>query len=72
MLPKNKETVKWLRFTGIAIQMGVLIWLGSLLGKYIDTKTDREDELWNKIITLIAVLLSMFSVIREVIKLGKD
>lgn len=72
MLPKNKETVKWLRFTGIAIQMGVLIWLGSLLGKYIDTKTEREDELWNKIITLIAVLLSMFSVIREVIKLGKD
>lgn len=72
MLPKNKETVKWLRFTGIAIQMGVVIWLGSVLGKYIDTKTEREDELWNKIITLIAVLLSMFSVIREVIKLGKD
>lgn len=72
MLPKNKETIKWLRFSGIAIQMGVVIWLGSLLGAYIDLKTQREDELWNKIITLIAVLLAMFSVIREVIKIGKD
>lgn len=72
MLPKNKEAMKWLRFSGIAIQMGVVIWLGSLLGNYIDGKTQREDELWTKIITLIAVLLAMFSVIREVIKIGKD
>jgi membrane protein DedA with SNARE-associated domain len=72
MLPKNKDTMKWLRFSGIAIQMGVVIWLGNVLGKYIDTKTERGDELWSKIITLIAVLLAMFSVIREVIKIGKD
>lgn len=72
MLPKNKEAMKWLRFSGIAIQMGVVIWLGNILGKYIDTKTERSDELWSKIITLIAVLLAMFSVIREVIKIGKD
>lgn len=72
MLPKNKETIKWLRFSGIAIQMGGVIWLGNLLGKYIDDKAMREDELWSKIITLIAVLLAMFSVIREVIRLGKD
>jgi membrane protein DedA with SNARE-associated domain len=72
LLPKNKETIKWLRFSGIAIQMGGVIWLGNLLGKYIDDKTMREDELWSKIITLIAVLLSMFSVIREVIRIGKE
>ena len=72
MLPKNKETVKWLRFSGIAIQMGVVIWLGSVLGKYLDAKTERNDELWSKIITLIAVLLAIFSVIREVIKISKD
>ena len=72
MLPKNKETMKWLRFSGIAIQMGVVIWLGSILGKYIDSKTERYDELWSNIITLIAVLLAMFSVIREVIKISKD
>ncbi len=72
MLPKNKETLKWLRFSGIAIQMGVVIWLGSLLGAYLDRRYAREDELWSKTITLIAVLLAMFSVIREVIKMGKD
>ena len=72
MLPKNKETRKWLRFSGIAIQMGLIIWLGSLLGSYIDNKTERKDELWTKIITMIAVLLTMISVIREAIKLGKD
>jgi membrane protein DedA with SNARE-associated domain len=72
MLPKNKNTLKWMRFSGIAIQMGVVIWLGNVLGEYIDKRTNRNDELWTKIITLSAVFLAMFSVIREVIKIGKD
>lgn len=71
--PKNnRDGLKWIRFTGIAAQMGVLIWLGHLLGAYIDKRAAREDELYHNIVTLLAVMIAMALVIREVVKLGKD
>jgi hypothetical protein len=69
---KDKGALKWLRFTGIAIQMGAIIWLGSLLGAYLDKKLFRTDELYYKIVTLLAVFVAMAVVIREVVKAGKS
>jgi MFS-type transporter involved in bile tolerance (Atg22 family) len=67
---KDNSALKWLRFAGIAIQMGAIIWLGSLLGAYLDKKFLRNDELYYKIVTLLAVFLAMAVVIRDVIKAG--
>jgi len=61
-----------MRFAGVAVQMGAIIWLGHLLGAYLDKRSAREDELFHKIVTLSAVFLAMALVIREVLKLGKD
>ncbi len=68
----NKDGLKWLRMAGVAAQMGVIIWLGHLLGAYLDKRAARADELYHNIVTLLAVLFAMALVIREVIKLGKD
>ena len=70
---KNKsDGLKWMRMAGVAAQMGVIIWLGHLLGAYLDKRAAREDELYHNIVTLSAVFLAMALVIREVLKLGKD
>jgi membrane protein DedA with SNARE-associated domain len=66
---KKKPLNKYVRFTGIAFQMGGTIYLGSLLGGWLDTKFINEHELYTKIVTLVAVFISMFSVIRQVIKI---
>jgi len=68
----KKNALKWMRFTGIAAQMGVIIFLGHLLGKYIDSLTNRNDEIFHKTVTLLSVFLAMALVIREVIKMGKN
>lgn len=68
----DKSALKWLRFAGIAVQMGAIIWLGSLLGAYLDRRMLRTDELFYKVVTLAAVFLAMWMVIREVIKAGKS
>ncbi|AYN66113.1 AtpZ/AtpI family protein [Euzebyella marina] len=55
--------------SGIAIQMGATIYLGNLLGAWLDEKFEKtylEDT-----ITLIAVFLSMYLVIKKVINLNK-
>lgn len=69
---KKNDGLKWMRMAGVAAQMGVIIWLGHLLGAYVDKRAAREDELYHNIVTLSAVFLAMALVIREVLKLGKD
>ena len=70
MTKKNKKQLSpYLRFTSIAIQMGLTIYLGSKLGEWLDVKFENKDELYFKIVTLIAVFVAMFSVIRQVISI---
>ncbi|MBT2160370.1 MULTISPECIES: AtpZ/AtpI family protein [Zobellia] len=56
-------------FSGIALQMGATIYLGNLLGAWLDVKFEKtflEDT-----ITLLAVFLSMYIVIKKVMTLNK-
>jgi len=55
--------------SGLAIQMGATIYLGNLLGSWLDEtyeKTFLEDT-----ITLLAVFLSIYLVIKKVMALNK-
>jgi membrane protein DedA with SNARE-associated domain len=46
--------------------MGLTIYLGSLLGEWLDGKYPNEDQLYTKICTLVAVFMSIISVIIQV------
>jgi hypothetical protein len=62
----------WLKFTTLGIQMGLTIYLGSLLGGFLDNKFPSESVSYHKIITLLAVFGATISIIRQVIQLSKD
>jgi len=66
---KKKPLNKYVRFTGIAFQMGGTIYLGSLLGGRLDGKFPNEHELYTKIVTLLAVFVAMYAIISQVIKI---
>ena len=68
----KKPLNQFVRFSGIAMQMGLTIYLGSLLGKWLDNTCTNDHELYTKICTLFAVFTAMFSVIRQVSKLSRD
>ncbi|WP_272150871.1 AtpZ/AtpI family protein [Tenacibaculum aiptasiae] len=69
---KRKPLNKYIRFTTIAFQMGLTIYLGSLLGEWLDTKYPNEGGLYTKVCTLVAVFLAMYSVIQQVTKISKE
>lgn len=57
----------------MAIQMGLTIYLGSKLGEWLDVKFNNSNQLYFKIVSLIAVFMAIFSVIYQVLKLtNKD
>lgn len=54
----------WAKFSTVAIQMGVTIYLGNLFGAWLDRKF--ETNFLEPLISLLAVFLSMYVVIRAV------
>ncbi len=52
-------------FSGIAIQMGVTIYLGVMLGKWIDGKISLEKRYFTILFTLISMLIAIYSVIAQ-------
>jgi len=73
---KKKKNVSqgktYIRFSGIAIQMGVVIAAGALGGQWLDEKQGNDFPIWTLVLTLFAIFASLYKVIREVIKMGKD
>lgn len=68
---QSKEPLSnFVKFSGIAIQIGLTIYLGSKLGEWLDAKYNNPNQLFTKICTLLAVFGSMFSVIKQVTKMS--
>ena len=65
----KKQPNKYIKFTSIALQMGLTIYLGSKLGEWLDQKYNTNNQIYYKVVTLIAVAVAMFSVIYQVIKI---
>jgi uncharacterized membrane protein YfcA len=65
----NKDLQKAAKLSGIGIQMGLTIYLGNLLGSWLDKKYDTN---YLEIsITLVAIFASMYSMIRQANNLNK-
>lgn len=71
MPKKQKKILKnWAVFSGIGIQMGLIIFLGNLLGSWLDQKFSTT--YLEITITLIAIFVAMFSVIIQVNRFNKN
>lgn len=66
---KEKKALKnWAIFSGIGLQMGLIIFLGNALGSWLDAKFEKS--FLEDTITIIAVFLAMFSVVYRVNRLN--
>lgn len=65
----KKPLNKFIRLTGIGLQMGITIYLASYLGKWLDIKYPNEKNIYNIILTLFGVVLSFYSLMVQIKKL---
>ncbi|UTW68122.1 AtpZ/AtpI family protein [bacterium SCSIO 12643] len=75
-MDKNKDKKKRplntaIQLTGVGAQMGVTIYLGAKLGKYLDTQYPNDKNWFTIGITLFAVAVSLYNLIQQVNKLNK-
>lgn len=68
----KRKVSKFIQFSGAGIQLGVTIYLGSVLGEWLDANHPKENVSWTSVVTLIAVFVAMTSLIIQVIRFSKD
>lgn len=72
-MSKNKNPLnKAARLSGIAIQMGVIIGLGSWAGYALDEKYETPKPYFTLVLALVAIAVALYLVIKEVLAIGKE
>ncbi|WP_372766440.1 AtpZ/AtpI family protein [Lutibacter sp.] len=62
---KKKQLNKYLQLTGITFQMGITIFLGAYFGKKLDAHFLTEKKTFTIILTLVALIISIWSVLAQ-------
>jgi F0F1-type ATP synthase assembly protein I len=68
----KKQANKWLVFMNIPFQMGLIIFLGVMLGQWLDEKFKIEGSILTIVFSLLAVFIALYNVIRQVNKMSND
>ena len=63
---------KYARFSGLGVQMGLIIGGFTWLGTYLDEKYKTETPWWTLGLSLFGVSTSLYLMIKEVINMNKD
>ena len=67
----KKPFNKWLALITIPAQMGITIFLFSLLGEWLDKNHPNDSVYYHKIVLLIGVFLALYNTIRQVNQINK-
>lgn len=68
---QNEGPSRLARLSGIGFQMGVTIFLGAWLGRYLDDKYPSNKKWFTIGFTLFAVAIALYNVLRQVNKLNE-
>ena len=69
---KKKQPKRFIILIAIASQMGITIFLGTTLGKFLDAKYQTEKAWFTIVLTLFGLLVSLYSVLQTLNKLNND
>lgn len=67
----KKKRNRWIALINIPVQMGIVIFLFSWIGSWLDKKYENVENPNQMLFTLIGVFLALYNVIRQVNQLNK-
>ena len=71
--PNKNNLNKWLVFMGIPFQMGIVIFLFTYFGIWLDERySNGSSSLFTIIFSLLSVFISLYNVIRQLKNINKN
>lgn len=68
---EKKSPSKWAAMINIPFQMGVIIFVFTYAGMWLDEKYSDGSSTWTIVLSLLSVFLALYNVIRQVKNLNK-
>ena len=68
----HKQMRQYAKFSGIAMQMGVIIFIGAYTGQWLDEKYGMEKKIYTMVLTLVSVVVALYLVLKQVIAMTKE
>ena len=68
---EKRRSMRFLRLSGIGIQMGATVFLGAYVGRWLDGKYPADKKWFTIGLTLLAVCISLYNVLKQVNKLNE-
>jgi hypothetical protein len=62
---KKKTRNKWLALINIPIQMGIIIFVFSYFGTWLDTKFPNKHDVFVKVLILVGVAIAFYNINRQ-------
>ncbi|MEY3500618.1 MAG: hypothetical protein RL308_2287 [Bacteroidota bacterium] len=69
--PKKQNNIKWLALINIPIQMGVIVFLFSYLGSWLDEKYPNPNKIYVKILVFVGVAIAFYNINRQLKDINK-
>ncbi|WP_297517864.1 AtpZ/AtpI family protein [Flavobacterium sp.] len=67
----KKQPNRWIALLNIPLQMGIIIFLFSLLGQWLDSKYPNSNQWYTKGVTVFGVFVALYNVYRQVQDIDK-
>ena len=69
---QKKQLNKYVRFTGIAFQLGITIYLAAYIGNWLDSKFLMQKQIFTLVLILVAMIASIWSIHRQLKKINEE
>lgn len=69
---EQRKKGRLLQLSGIGLQMAATIFLGAYLGRWLDEKYPSNKKWFTIGLTILAVILSMYSILKKVNELNRQ
>jgi undecaprenyl pyrophosphate phosphatase UppP len=69
---KKKQRNRWLSLINIPIQMGIIVFLFSQLGQWLDQKFLNKHDIYVKLLTLVGVVLAFYNIAQQLKEINKS
>jgi len=68
----KKDHQRWIVLSQVGLQMGVTVFLGARLGKYLDERYPSNKNWFTISLTILAVVISFYLILKKVNKLNEE
>lgn len=71
MRKSQKQLKNYARYSGLAIEMGVIIFAGAFGGLKLDQKLDLSFPFFTLILTILALIMAIYIAIKDFLKMNQ-